>query len=120
VWRPAPRIVNDAPVVLDGRGGETADQLHRLLAPGGRMVRFSGDPTDYGDPDRPVIDVLGPAIVDRIGELETEALAAAADGTRVPLVGSMFPLADAAAAHRALERRETAGKVVLLTGRMGG
>jgi NADPH2:quinone reductase len=32
----------------------------------------------------------------------------------VPLVNPPFPLADAAAAHRALEGRETTGKVVLV------
>jgi NADPH2:quinone reductase len=105
-------------VVLDGRGGGTAHRLHALLAPGGRMVRFSGDATDYGDPSRPVIEVLGPAITGRLADLEKEALEAAADGSRVPVVGSSFDLADAASAHRALEQRETTGKVVLLTGRM--
>jgi NADPH2:quinone reductase len=32
----------------------------------------------------------------------------------VPVVGARFALADAAAAHAAVERRETVGKTVLL------
>jgi NADPH2:quinone reductase len=46
-------------------------------------------------------------------ELEERALAAAADRRLVPLV-TRFALADAAAAHTALESRATTGKVVLI------
>ena len=45
--------------------------------------------------------------------LERLALAEAAAGRWHPLV-TRFPLADAAAAHRALESRETIGKTVLV------
>jgi NADPH:quinone reductase len=47
-------------------------------------------------------------------ELETRALAEAAAGRLVPLVGRRFPLAEAAAAHEALETRATEGKTVLV------
>lgn len=47
-----------------------------------------------------------------------DALARAADGSRVPYVGSAFPLRDAAEAHRALEAGKTTGKVVLVSARM--
>jgi len=107
-------------VVLDGVAGPIGRALHRSLVPGGRLVRFgwsSGEPNDYDDPLRPVIDVLGPPILDRLGELERIALRAAADGTRVPHVGTVFPLSEAAAAHRALESRASVGKVVLLVPR---
>jgi NADPH2:quinone reductase len=43
-----------------------------------------------------------------------EALEALAAGTLHPLVNSPFALADAAAAHFALESRATTGKVVLV------
>lgn len=46
--------------------------------------------------------------------LEAESLAKAADGTVVPLVGSTFSLSEAAEAHRAMEARETYGKVILV------
>ena len=46
--------------------------------------------------------------------LETRALAEAAAGHLVPHVGQRFPLAEAAAAHAAIEARATEGKTVLL------
>jgi NADPH:quinone reductase len=46
--------------------------------------------------------------------LEERSLEAAAGGRLVPLV-TTFPLAEAGAAHAALEARETVGKVVLRT-----
>lgn len=107
-------------LVLDGVGGEVGQVLYDRLAPGGRLVRFgwaSGAQNAYDDPQRHVIDVLGPPIMSRLAEFERAALDAAADGSRVPYVGSLFPLADAAAAHRALEAGATTGKVVLLVER---
>ncbi|TQL67475.1 NADPH2:quinone reductase [Nocardioides albertanoniae] len=100
-------------VLLDGLGGEEPRRVHSALDPDGRMVRFSGDQHGYQGAAK-IIDILGPRIQGRIKEFEQASLAAAADGTRKPYVGSPFPLADAAAAHRALENRETSGKVVLL------
>lgn len=38
------------------------------------------------------------------------------DGTLSPLIGATFPLREAAQAHRALETRSIAGKIVLVTG----
>ena len=46
-------------------------------------------------------------------ELEDMALGAAGWGEVQPLVGQVFALADAAAAHRAIETRATTGKTVL-------
>lgn len=100
-------------VLLDGVGGPVPRRVHTMLEPGGRTVRFSGDVEGYDVADRAVIDVLGPPITSRIAELEKSALAAAADGSRVPFVGTVLPLADAARAHEALESRQAVGKVVL-------
>jgi NADPH2:quinone reductase len=108
-------------VVFDGVGGQVGRTSYGLLVPGGRLVRYgwaSGEQNPYDDPHRRVIDVLGPAMLDLpggIATLEARALAAAAAGTRVPYVGTLFPLAEAAAAHRALERSAAIGKVVLVT-----
>ncbi|MCR1781819.1 zinc-binding dehydrogenase [Nocardioides carbamazepini] len=107
-------------LLLDGVGGKVPRALHGLLEPGGRMVRFSGDTEGYDAPDRRIVDVLGPVMLSRLAEFEQQALAAAADGSRVPHVGTTVPLADAAAAHRALEDRTSVGKVVLLVDRTGG
>lgn len=107
-------------VVLDGVGGGVGRQLYDRLAPGGRLVRFgwsSGEQNEYDDPARPVVDVLGPPIMSRLAEFEKDALKAAADGSRVPHVGTWFPLEQAAEAHRALETRAAVGKVVLVVRR---
>lgn len=107
-------------VVLDGVGGEVGQVLYERLVPGGRLVRYgfsSGTPNRYDDPERPVIDALGQSLVEKLTELERRSLAAVADGSLVPYVGSVFPLAEAAAAHRAIESRKTMGKVVLVTQR---
>lgn len=104
-------------LLLDGLGGDLPRRLHAMLEPGGRTVRFSGDRTGYDDPERPILDVLGPALQSRIPELEKAALEAAADGSRVPHVGTVLPLERAADAHRALEDRTAVGKVVLVVGR---
>jgi NADPH2:quinone reductase len=114
------RLAGEPPltVVLDGVGGEVGRALYERLVPGGRLVRYgwsSGEQNSYDDPDRRVIDLLGPSIMDRLAELECRSLAAAADGSLVPHVGSVFPLADAAAAHLAIETRASTGKVVLVT-----
>jgi NADPH:quinone reductase len=59
---------------------------------------------------------IGPRILNRPGgmrDLEEQALAALADGRLSPLV-QRFALAEAAAAHAALEARATVGKAVLV------
>jgi NADPH:quinone reductase and related Zn-dependent oxidoreductases len=114
------RLAEEPPLtlVLDAVGGEVGRVLYDRLAPGGRLVRYgwtSGEQNSYDDPQRPVLDLDGPSIMDRLAELEQRSLAAAADGSLVPHVGSVFPLAEAAAAHRALETRASIGKVVLVT-----
>jgi NADPH2:quinone reductase len=112
-------------VVLDGVGGALGRAALELLAPGGRIVLFgfaSGTPTEITTGDLYRLGIradaaIGPRMMQRPGglrELETEALQAAAAGRLVPVVGQTYPLAHAAAAHRALETRATVGKVVLI------
>lgn len=109
-----------ATLVFDGVGGKTAEAAFGLLAPGGRLFQygwFTDEPATYDDPDRTVSMMLGPQMLARPGglrSLEQEALARAADGTRVPLVGSRYALSDAASAHLDLVTRRTHGKVVLI------
>ncbi len=94
-----------------------------LLGPGGRHVVFGWSAQGLRDGAPYLVDgvseqVLGPAMRERTGgadpvrTLELRALAEAAGGRLVPAV-HRFPLAEAAAAHRALENRATTGKVVL-------
>jgi NADPH:quinone reductase len=111
-------------VLLDGVGGEVGRAGFELLDTGGRIVMFgwtSGSVTPFTSADiaagsLSVVWVTGPRMMKRYGGLrglETRSLAEAAAGRLVPLVNPPFPLADAAAAHRALEERRTTGKVVL-------
>ncbi|MGW3683042.1 zinc-binding dehydrogenase [Streptomyces prasinus] len=122
---PARLAVHEGKVTLvyDGVGGDTARTVVPLLAPGGRHVVFgwSAQGLDSTGPhlvDGVSLNVLGPEMMRRAGgplpvrTLELRALAEAAEGRLTPAV-HRFPLAEAAAAHRALENRGTTGKVVL-------
>jgi NADPH2:quinone reductase len=112
-------------VLLDGVGGAAARAAFDLLDPGGRVVMFgwsSGSALAFTSADivarsLSATSALGPRMVQRPGglrELETRALDEAASGRLVPLVGTTFPLSEAATAHAALEARATTGKVVLV------
>jgi NADPH2:quinone reductase len=114
-----------ATVALDGVGGRVGAAVFDLLGPRGRMVLFgysSGEPATLSTMEiigrsLTVTAAIGPRLVNRpdgLRPLETEALAQAAAGRLVPLVGSRFRLRDAARAHAALESRATTGKVVLI------
>ncbi|KUL35090.1 oxidoreductase [Streptomyces sp. NRRL F-4489] len=121
-----------ATVVFDSVGGEPGRAAVDLLARGGRHLvlgwssggLLTGGPLTFGEgelAERGITSesVIGPPMLARVGginplrTLETAALTEAAAGRLVPTV-QRFPLADAAAAHRALETRATMGKVVLI------
>ncbi|NKQ24480.1 zinc-binding dehydrogenase [Streptomyces galbus] len=110
-------------VVFDGVGGDVAREAVALLGPGGRHLVFGWSAEGVVDGRGYVVDgvseqVLGPAMLSRVGgpaplrTLGEQALAEAAAARPVPAV-TRFPLAGAAAAHRALQDRGTVGKVVL-------
>ncbi|POX50249.1 oxidoreductase [Streptomyces sp. Ru71] len=112
-----------ATVVFDGVGGDVARETVALLGPGGRHLVFGWSAEGIRDGKAYLVDgvseqVLGPAMLARAGgpdplrTLELRALAEAAAGRLTPAV-QRFPLAEAAAAHRALQTRRTTGKVVL-------
>lgn len=112
-----------ATLVLDGVGGDTAREAVALLGPGGRHLVFGWSAEGIRDGRAYLVEgvseqVLGPAMLRRAGgpdplrTLELRALAEAAEGRLTPAL-TRFPLAEAAAAHRALETRRTIGKVVL-------
>jgi NADPH2:quinone reductase len=111
-------------VAFDGVGGTLGRGALELLAPGGRLILFgwsSGEPTRLSASDLfarglTASAAIGPRILNRPGgmrDLEEQALAALAEGRLSPLV-QRFALAEAAAAHAALEARATVGKAVLV------
>ncbi|MER5753050.1 zinc-binding dehydrogenase [Streptomyces sp. NPDC002088] len=112
-----------ATVVFDGVGGDVAREAVALLGPGGRHLVFGWSAEGIRDGSAYLVDgvseqVLGPAMMRKTGgpnpirTLELRALTEAAAGRLAPAV-QRFPLAEAAAAHHALETRATTGKVVL-------
>jgi len=126
-WSDAVRAALDGravTVALDGVGGALGRGALELLGPSGRLILFgfsSGQPTELSAGDLFARGItasaaIGARIAQRPGglrDLEEQALAAAADGRLVPLV-QRFALAEAAAAHEAIERRATMGKIVLV------
>ncbi|PZG09964.1 zinc-binding dehydrogenase [Nonomuraea aridisoli] len=109
--------------VLDGVGGDKARATFGLLADGGRFLSIGNASHQPADPDPRLIEERALTVTNALlvilergherPEYEARALAAAADGRLVPAVQT-FPLAEAAAAHAALESRRTTGKVVLV------
>ena len=111
-------------MVLDGVGGELGRGAFDLLGPGGRIVLFgfaSGEITPFTSAD---LSARGPVglVGDRPGDDRGPAGWPPSNGGRwrpPPTAGSCpwwarFPLAEAAAAHRAVESRDTIGKTVLV------
>lgn len=119
----ARRLAEAAPdgldLAYDGVGGAIGRTVFEALAPGGRFVvhgMASGVPTDTSEPPAPVT-VIGLAELASIAsngrELATAILAEAAAGRLRPVVGQTYPLERAAAAHAAIESRQTLGKTLL-------
>jgi NADPH2:quinone reductase len=111
-------------VVLDGVGGSRGRAALELLGAGGRLVLFgsaSGQLTpltvdDLAAKGLTATWAIGTRLLRQPGylrDLEARSLREAAAGRLTPSVQT-FPLTEAAAAHAALERRATTGKVVLV------
>ena len=112
-------------VAFDGVGGAIGRAAFDLVAPGGRMILYgyaSGAPLPLSADDLfahgvTVSAAIGARLMSRpdaIQQYARRALDELATDRMTPLIHPPFPLADAAAAHRALETRATTGKVVLI------
>lgn len=115
-------VADDVAVAMIGTGRTALE----LLGVDGRLLLFgwsAGEPTrldawDVVGRGITVMPAVGRKLLSRPGglrELESRALAAAAEGELRPEVSSQFPLAKAADAHAALEARQTVGKVILVS-----
>ncbi|MGC0365859.1 NADPH2:quinone reductase [Rhodococcus sp. 27YEA15] len=112
-------------LVLDGVGGRSGRTALELLGPGGRILLYgwsSGAPTELDTHDLiqrglTATWAIGPHLYPDADPraLQEQALALAAARVLTPTV-TRFRLADAAAAHAALESRRTDGKVILTVG----
>ncbi|MEQ0560187.1 zinc-binding dehydrogenase [Amycolatopsis sp. NEAU-NG30] len=112
--------VGEVDVVFDGVGGEIGTAAFGLLRPGGRMAVYGlagGAWTEVSEEDAAargvtlVRSIGGPAEMRAFTET---ALASAAAGELVPVIGQRFPLEKAADAHAAIESRATVGKTLLV------
>lgn len=112
-----------ADVILDNVGGRVGEAAFAAIAPGGRFSahgtpsgQFAAIDPAEGEPRgvtvRGIRDLqLTDADLKRLTE---QALAEAAAGRIKPVIGQTFPLAQAADAHTAIERRAVFGKTLLL------
>lgn len=112
-------------VVFDGVGKDTFDLSLRSLAKRGMMVLYGASSGAVAPLDPMVLGDLGSlsltrtGIIDFIGAREELEMRAAeifgwiADGRLKVRTDSVYPLADAAGAHRRLESRRALGKLIL-------
>jgi NADPH2:quinone reductase len=121
-------IAGPAPldVVYDGVGASTFDGGLRLLAPRGLMALFGQSsgvvpPFDLGRlAAMGSLFVTRPTLFTHIADAEEltrrsrDLFAAMESGDLDIMVGHRWPLADAAAAHLALQGRATSGKILLI------
>lgn len=114
--------VGEVSLVFDGVGGRLGREAFGLIGKGGRQVVFGQAAGEWFHPAEEELAARGVTSHDGIGhllsrpggmaDLRAQALEAVTAGRLTPAVQS-FPLRDAAAAHAALESRNTIGKVVL-------
>jgi NADPH2:quinone reductase len=107
-------------VVFDGVGGDIGLAAFGLLGAGGRFCPFgmaSGSFTPVTPEQaaawRVTVRNGGGGSPEELAALTRTALAEAAAGRLRPVIGQEFELAAAAAAHAAIEARETIGKTLL-------
>lgn len=112
-------------LILEMVGGKTFDASLAVLAPFGRLVTFGSASRKPATPIVPTALLAGTKTVagfwlgncfgrrELVHDVIIELFALIAAGKLKPVIGPIFPLSQAAAAHRAIVARETTGKVTL-------
>jgi NADPH:quinone reductase-like Zn-dependent oxidoreductase len=96
--------------VFDTVGGEVAKKAFAVLRPGGRAA-FIASGNTAPVPPRPDVTSLRPKVGRDRPHLERIAALITSGAVRVPEI-RLYPLSDAAAAHRVSEGRHLRGKLV--------
>ncbi|GAA1596137.1 zinc-binding dehydrogenase [Kribbella hippodromi] len=109
--------LSEVDVVFDGAGGAIGQAAYAATRSGGRFLGYGAASGDFTAPDRDDVTTVGifrpePA---ESRELTRRALDELARGKLTPTIGQTFPLAEAAAAHTAIQNRHALGKTLLLT-----
>jgi NADPH2:quinone reductase len=112
-------------IVLEMVGGNTFDESMKALGDFGRMITYGMASRTAPTPIHPGALMHGSKTVSgfwlancfaskaMLGDVIAELFALVADGKLKPVIGGTYPLADVAAAHKAILARETTGKIVL-------
>jgi NADPH:quinone reductase-like Zn-dependent oxidoreductase len=105
------RAVSSCDAVFDTVGGDVAQKSFAVLKPGGRAA-FIASGMEAPKPDRGDVISLRPAVGRARAPLERVAELVLAGAVRPPEI-KLYPLAQAAEAHRVSEGRHFRGKLVL-------
>ena len=114
-------------VIVDTLGAQALEQNLALLSPRGRLVVL-GTMTGASAPGidlslvlRKRLEIIGTAMrvrplderIELVARFVRQVLPMFGDGRLVPIVDRVLPMREIAEAHRAMQRNETFGKVVL-------
>jgi NADPH:quinone reductase-like Zn-dependent oxidoreductase len=105
------KSVRGCDAVFDTVGGDVAQRSFAVLAPGGRAAFIASGP-QAPKPERADVTALRPAVRRTRGYLERIVQLVEAGAIRVPEI-KLYPLSNAAEAHRISESRHFRGKLVL-------
>jgi NADPH:quinone reductase-like Zn-dependent oxidoreductase len=107
-----PQVVHDCDVVFDTVGGDVQARSYDVLKPGGRLVFIAAPKQDF-EPRNDVV-TLRPTVTRDRAHLERMVELLEAGAVWPPTI-VLYPLKDAAEAHRVAESGHLPGKLVLVT-----
>jgi NADPH:quinone reductase-like Zn-dependent oxidoreductase len=104
------KVASGCDAVFDTVGGDVANRAFAVLRPGGRAAFIGSGPTAPASPRSDVVS-LRPKVGRDRAHLERIVALVAKGAVRVPEI-KIYPLSEAAAAHRVSEGRHLRGKLV--------